>query len=204
MTITLREGSSQSKISCLMFTWDWSHRLAFPLILLKVSDNQTSTEARQEGVKRWDSSLWTHDIVDLWQEVPNEHAVPVWNVIIHNGVRRWSWTPGSTIRRVVHDDDLEHPTHEQEVWLTMTIGFEFTRSLKNSAITFQAVVRQLITTDPIDGPTRPQSRTSSTTTRSSGLPSLRSEQWSMKNKQSRSYQFLQQVFNDQQIYNDKI
>jgi hypothetical protein len=26
---------------------------------------------------------------------------------------------------VVHDDDLEHPTHEQEARRTMTIGFEF-------------------------------------------------------------------------------
>jgi hypothetical protein len=34
--------------------------------------------------------------------------------------------------------------------------------------------------------------------------SPRSEQWSLKNKQSRSDQFLQQVFNDRQIYDDKI
>jgi hypothetical protein len=33
---------------------------------------------------------------------------------------------------------------------------------------------------------------------------MRSEQWSLKNKQSRSDQFIQQVFNDQQIYDDKI
>jgi hypothetical protein len=29
-----------------------------------------------------------------------------------SGARWWSWAPGSTIRRVVHDDDLEHPTQE--------------------------------------------------------------------------------------------
>jgi hypothetical protein len=43
---------------------------------------------------------------------------------------------------MVHDDDIEHPTHEQEVRLTTTIGIEFPRSLKNSATTFQAVIRK--------------------------------------------------------------
>jgi hypothetical protein len=52
---------------------------------------------------------------------------------------------------------------------TTTIDCEFPRSLKNSATMFQAVVMQLATTDPIDGPTRPPIGTSSTTTRSSGL-----------------------------------
>jgi hypothetical protein len=66
-----------------------------------------------------------------------------------------------------HDDDLEHPAHEQKVQRTTTIGFEFHRSLKNSATTFQAAVRQPTMTDPIDGPTRPPIGTSSTTTRSS-------------------------------------
>jgi hypothetical protein len=70
---------------------------------------------------------------------------------------------------VVHDDDLEHPAHEQEVRCMMTIGFEFPRSLKNSATTFQAVVRQPAMTDLIDGSTRPPIGTSSMTTRSSGL-----------------------------------
>jgi hypothetical protein len=41
----------------------------------------------------------------------------------------------------VHDDDLEHPTRKKEVWRTTTIGFEFPRSLKNSATTLQAAVR---------------------------------------------------------------
>jgi hypothetical protein len=86
-----------------------------------------------------------------------------------SGARRWSWAPGSTIRRVVHDDDLEHPAHEQEARCTTTIGFEFPQSLKNSATTFQAAVRQLTTIDPIDGPTRPPIGTSSMTTWSSGL-----------------------------------
>jgi hypothetical protein len=33
-------------------------------------------------------------------------------------------------------DDLEHSAEEQEERRTMTIGFEFYRGLKNSAITF--------------------------------------------------------------------
>jgi hypothetical protein len=70
---------------------------------------------------------------------------------------------------VVHDDDLEHPAYKQEARRTTTIGFEFPQSLKNPATTFQAVVRQPATTDPIDGPTRPPIGTLSTTTRSSGL-----------------------------------
>jgi hypothetical protein len=70
---------------------------------------------------------------------------------------------------VVHDDDLEHPAHEQEARRTTMIVFEFPRSLKNSATTFQAVVRQQATTNPIDGLTRPPIGTSSMTTRSSGL-----------------------------------
>jgi hypothetical protein len=68
-----------------------------------------------------------------------------------------------------HDDDLEHPAHEQEAQRTTTIGFEFPRCLKNSVTTFQAAVRQPVMTDPIDGPTRPLIGASSTTTRSFGL-----------------------------------
>jgi hypothetical protein len=100
------------------------------------------------------------------------HTTTILSTQLNNkktGARRRSWALGSTIRRVVHNDDLEHPTHEQEVWHMMTIGFEIPRSLKNSATTFQAVARQSATTDPIDGPTRPPIRTSSMTTRSSGL-----------------------------------
>jgi hypothetical protein len=67
------------------------------------------------------------------------------------------------------DDDLEHPTQEQEERRTTTIGFEFPRGLKNSATTFQAVVRQLATTDPIDSLTRPPIGIPLMTTRSSGL-----------------------------------
>jgi hypothetical protein len=70
---------------------------------------------------------------------------------------------------VVHDDDLEHPAHEQEARRMTTIGFEFPRSLKNSATTFQAAVRKPAMTDSIDDPTRPPIGTSSMTTRSSGL-----------------------------------
>jgi hypothetical protein len=126
--------------------------------------------------ERWDSSLWTHGIVDLRWEVPDEHAVPVQNVIIHSDARRRSWAPSSIIRRVLHDDDLEHLAHDQEARRTTTIGFEFPQSLQNPATTFQAAVRQPATTDLIDGSTRPPIRTSSMTTRSSGLASLRSEQ----------------------------
>jgi hypothetical protein len=42
------------------------------------------------------------------------------------------------------NDDLEHPSQEQEEWCTMTIGFEFHRRLKNSVATFQAVVPPFI------------------------------------------------------------
>jgi hypothetical protein len=154
--------------------------------------------------KRWDSSLWTHGIMDLRWEVPDEHAVPVRNVVIHSGTRRWSWAPVSTLRRVMHDDDLEHLPYEQEARCTTTIDFEFPQSLKNSTTTFRAAVMQPTTTYSINGLTRPPIGTSSTTTQSSGLALTEIEQWSLKNKQSRSDQFLQQVFNDQQIYDDKI
>jgi hypothetical protein len=81
-----------------------------------------------------------------------------------------------------HDDNLEHPTHEQEVRRTTTIGFEFPRSLKNSTTTFQAAVRQPATTDPIDGPTQPPIETPSLTTQSSGL--ALSEMRTTKSKES--------------------
>jgi hypothetical protein len=64
----------------------------------------------------------------------------------------------------VHDDDLEHPAHEQEVRRMTMIDCEFPRSLKNSVTTFQTVVRQPAMTDLIDGPTRPSIGTSSMTT----------------------------------------
>jgi hypothetical protein len=67
------------------------------------------------------------------------------------------------------DDDLQHPAQEQEERRTMTIRFEFTRGLKNSATMFQAAVRQPAMTDPIDGLTRPPIGIPSTTTRSSRL-----------------------------------
>jgi hypothetical protein len=69
----------------------------------------------------------------------------------------------------VRDDDLEHPDHEQEARRMTMIDCEFPRSLKNSATTFQAVVRQPAMIDPIDSSTRPPIETSSTTTRSFGL-----------------------------------
>jgi hypothetical protein len=71
---------------------------------------------------------------------------------------------------VKEDDDLERSAQEQEERHTTTIGFEFPRRLKNSTTTFQAAVRQLATTYPIDGPTRPPIGAPSMTTQSSGLP----------------------------------
>jgi hypothetical protein len=68
-----------------------------------------------------------------------------------------------------HDDDLELSAHEQEARCTTTISFEFPQSLKNSATTFQAAVRQPATKNLIDGPTRPPIGTSSMIIRSSGL-----------------------------------
>jgi hypothetical protein len=51
------------------------------------------------------------------------------------------------------DDDLENQTQDQEEQCTTMIGFEFPRSLKNAATTFQATVRQSATTNLIDSPT---------------------------------------------------
>jgi hypothetical protein len=53
---------------------------------------------------------------------------------------------------VEEEDDLEHLAQEQEERRTMMIGFKFPRGLKNSAITFQAAVRQPATTNSIDSP----------------------------------------------------
>jgi hypothetical protein len=69
----------------------------------------------------------------------------------------------------MHDDDLGHPAQEQEEQRTTTIGFKFPRSIKNSATTFQVVVRQPAMTDPIDGPTGPPIMTALATTQSFGL-----------------------------------
>jgi hypothetical protein len=66
-------------------------------------------------------------------------------------------------------DDLEHPAQQQEERRTMTIGFKFHQSLKNSTTTFQVVAGQPATANPIDVPTRSPIWTSLTTTRSSGL-----------------------------------
>jgi hypothetical protein len=91
------------------------------------------------------------------------------------------------IRRVAHDDDLDHPTQE--------LGDHISRSHR----------KKLATKNLIDGPTRPPIETSSTTTRSSGLAlteirTMKPEEWAIKKRSI----FLQQVFNDQQIYDDKI
>jgi hypothetical protein len=53
---------------------------------------------------------------------------------------------------VEEDDNLEHPTQELEERRTMTIGFDFSRGLKNSATIFQVAVRQPATTNPITSP----------------------------------------------------
>jgi hypothetical protein len=70
---------------------------------------------------------------------------------------------------MAENDDFEHSAQEQEEWCTMTIGFKFHRGLKSSVITFQAVVRQPPTTNPIDSPARPPIETPSMTIRSPGL-----------------------------------
>jgi hypothetical protein len=43
---------------------------------------------------------------------------------------------GTSSFTAVHDNDLEHPAHEQEARRTTSINFEFPQSLKNSATTF--------------------------------------------------------------------
>jgi hypothetical protein len=62
------------------------------------------------------------------------------------------------------------------------IGFEFSRSLKNSSTTFQVTIRQPAMTDLIDGLTRPPIGTPSTTTWSYRL--ALSEMWTTKPKES--------------------
>jgi hypothetical protein len=70
---------------------------------------------------------------------------------------------------VEEDDDLECPDQEQEEQRMMTIDFEFRRGLKNSATTFQAVIRQPAMTNPIDNLARPPIGTPLMATRLSGL-----------------------------------
>jgi hypothetical protein len=62
------------------------------------------------------------------------------------------------------DDELEHPTQEQEERRTTMIGFEFPQGLKSSVTTFQVVVRQPATTNLIDSLARPPIGTLSMTT----------------------------------------
>jgi hypothetical protein len=69
----------------------------------------------------------------------------------NSSARRRSWAPGSTIRRVVHDDNLEHPTQELD---------DHVSSVHQKKLAMKNL---------IDGPTRPPIGTSSTTTRSFGL-----------------------------------
>jgi hypothetical protein len=65
---------------------------------------------------------------------------------------------------VREDDDLEHPTQEQEERHMTTISFEFYRGHKNSVTMFQAVIKQPATTNPIGSLTRLPIGTPSTTT----------------------------------------
>jgi hypothetical protein len=107
----------------------------FPPFLLQISDDETSIEARQEG-----GSVEIH---------PDEPMAP-W---IYD--KRFSAGTQFVFRTLLftmgEDDNLEHPTQEQEERCMMTIGFNFSRGLKNSATMFEAAVRQPTTTNPIDG-----------------------------------------------------
>jgi hypothetical protein len=92
----------------------------------------------------------------------------------HGSTTRSSWWICDSCLERCHsrwkkDDDLEYPTQEQEEWRMTTIGFEFHRSLKNSATTLQSVVKQPATINSIDGSAWPPIGTPSTTTWSSGL-----------------------------------
>jgi hypothetical protein len=82
----------------------------------------------------------------------------------------------------VEDDDLKHPTQEQEEWHTTTIGFEFHRGLKNSVTTFWAVVSQPATTNSIDSPAWLPTWTPSATTRYYRL--ALGEIWTTKTEES--------------------
>jgi hypothetical protein len=83
---------------------------------------------------------------------------------------------------VGEDGNLEHPTQEQEEWCMTTISFEFHQGLKNSATTFQSVIRQPAMTNLIDCPARPSIGAPLMTARSSWL--ALSEIRTMKPKES--------------------
>jgi hypothetical protein len=76
MTITLGEGPNQSKTMCLVLMWDWSCRLVFPLILLQISDDQTSTHRKRQskGSRVW--CILSHQPVCL-QVDPNTASARV-------------------------------------------------------------------------------------------------------------------------------
>jgi hypothetical protein len=149
-----------------MFTWDWSHRLAFPTFLLQIDNDKPPTKARQEG-----GSAEIH---------PGELMAPrIYDEKFLMGMRLLFGTLPFTMGE---EDNFEHPTQEQEKRHTKMIGFKFHRGLKNSVTTFQAAVRQPATTNPIDSLTRLLIGTPSMTTRSSEL--ALSEIWITKPEES--------------------
>jgi hypothetical protein len=125
----------------------------FPPILLQISDDETSTEARQEGGS---TEIYPGELRTSW--IYYEKFLMDMRFLF----RTLSFT-------TEEDDDLERPTQEQEEWHTTTIDFEFHRDLKDWATTFQAVVRQQAMTNMIDSPARPPIETPLMTIRSSGL-----------------------------------
>jgi hypothetical protein len=107
----------------------------FPSILLQISDNKTLTEARQIGGS---AEIHLGELMATW--IYDEKFLT--DIQFLSGMQSFT---------VVEDDDLEHPTQEQEERRTTTIGFEFPQGLESSTITFQAAVRQPAMTNPIDG-----------------------------------------------------
>jgi hypothetical protein len=126
MVITFRRvRTSLNLVPCIHL--NWSRRLAFSSILLQISDDETSIEARQEGGKHWDSSWWTHGYVDIRREVLDGHAIPIQNVVIHGGKRRWSWVTSSRARRAAYDDHrLRVPSRPQELGDHVSNGHQAT------------------------------------------------------------------------------
>jgi hypothetical protein len=105
-------------------------------MLLQISYDETSTEARQVG-----GSAEIH---------PDELRAPwIYYEKFLADIRFLFRTLSFTMKK---DDDLDRLAPKQEERCTTTIGFDFHQCLKNSATTFQVIVRQSTTTNPIDGP----------------------------------------------------
>jgi hypothetical protein len=132
MAITPGEGPNQSKTSCLVFTWDWSHRLVFPPILLQIFDDTTSIEVLQEGgealrfvlVNTWHHGSMTRTSWRACNSYSERrhlqwHTTTILSTWLNNkksGARWRSWEPDSRTRSATHNDDwLQVPSEPQKL-----------------------------------------------------------------------------------------